>query len=124
MTKQRKLIYSIIILSEKHMIAEDIYKKAKKEMPSIAMGTVYRNLSLMVEAGEIRKITMFNAPDRYDKTLVTHDHLICEICGDLSDVEFLDLKKYLKKQTGLDIISYEINLKYVCDECKKKNNIL
>jgi hypothetical protein len=56
MTKQRKLIYQIVKDSMSHLSAEEIFFRAKQVMPSISMGTVYRNLGLMVEDKELRKI--------------------------------------------------------------------
>lgn len=120
MTKQRKLILDIIISSTEHMTAEEIYMKAKKVLPSIAIGTVYRNLSLMTEAGEIRRVTMPNAPDRFDRSLLPHEHLICQNCEELSDITVSDLKDYLEKRTGIEILGYDLSLRYICDKCKKE----
>ncbi len=120
MKNHRKLILDIIKSSDGHMKAEEIFLKAKQLQPSIAVGTVYRNLGLMAEAGEIRKISILNAPDRYDKTLLPHEHLICRNCGELSDITVFDLKEYMEKQTGIKILGYELNLIYICDKCKNK----
>lgn len=118
-TKQRKLISDIIKSSKEHMTAEEIYMKAKKIMPYIAIGTVYRNLGLMAEAGEIRRITMLNAPDRFDRSVHPHEHAICQNCGELYDVSISNLKEQLEKQTGIEILGYALSLKYICDKCKK-----
>ncbi len=123
MTKHRKLILDIVASSMEHMTAEEIYMKAKKIQPSIAVGTVYRNLGLMAEAGQIRRISMVNAPDRYDRTLLPHEHLVCQSCGELSDIAVSDLKDYLEKQTGIRILGYDLNLKYICDKCKNKTQM-
>lgn len=123
MTKQRKLILEIINSSSDHMTAEEIYTKAKQIERSIAIGTVYRNLGLMTEAGEIRRFPVPNEPDRFDKLTHPHDHLICQGCGALSDISVADLKGYLKEQTGIDIIAYDLNLRYICDECKRKEGV-
>lgn len=106
--------------STEHMTAEEIFMKAKKIQSSIAVGTVYRNLSLMTEAREIRRIIMQDAPDRYDKTLLPHEHLICQNCGELSDISVSDLKGYIEKQTGIEILGYDLNLKHICNKCKKE----
>lgn len=120
MTKHRKLILEIIKSSAGHMTADEIYTKAKQIQPSIAVGTVYRNLGLMTESGEIRRVIIPNAPDRFDKLTQPHDHLICQNCGALSDISVANLKGYLEKQTGIKIIGYDLNLRYFCDECRKK----
>lgn len=118
MTKQRKLILDIIMSSDGHMTAEEIFLKAKQLHPSIAVGTVYRNLSLMTEAGEIRRLTMHDSPDRYDRSTIPHEHLICRECGELSDITVSDLKNYLEKKTGMEILAYDLNLIYICNKCK------
>lgn len=122
MTKQRKIILEIIRSSSGHLSAEEIYAKAKQIMPSIAIGTVYRNLGLMAEAGEIRRLSMPDKPDRFDKSADPHEHLICQKCGEISDLIVSNLQEYLKQQTGIEITGYELNLKYICEKCKSNDD--
>lgn len=119
LAKHRKLISEIILSSMEHMTADEIYAEAKKLEPSIAVGTVYRNLGLMTAAGQIRRISMPNAPDRYDKSMDPHEHIICQQCGVLADISVSSLKEYIEKQTGFKILGYDLNLKYICDKCKQ-----
>ena len=51
MTKQREMILQIIRSSPGHLTADEIFAEAKKEMPKIALGTVYRNLGIMAAGG-------------------------------------------------------------------------
>lgn len=118
MTRQRELILNIIQSSDNHPTAEDIFRAAKKVMPSIAYGTVYRNLSLMLDAGEIRLVEVTDASNRYDKNTAPHDHVICPVCGAVSDVFWGDLTPLFKEKSGLDIISYELNLRALCENCR------
>ena len=122
MLKNRKLIMDILSSSKGHMTAEEIYMKARQIQPSIAVGTVYRNLGLMTDAGEIRRISILNAPDRYDKTVLPHEHIICQKCGELSDISVLNLKEYLEKQTGITILGYDLNLRHICEKCRKEGS--
>ena len=118
MTKQRRTILNVIKKSNEHMTAEEIYIKAKKEMPSIAIGTVYRNLGLMTDAGEIRRIPIPNSPDRYDKSTIPHEHLVCQKCGTVHDMFIEGLREFLQRQTGIEITGYDLNLKFICENCK------
>lgn len=120
MSKQRDIINGIIKSSKEHMSAEEVYKEAKKALPSIAMGTVYRNLGLMADVGDIRRIVMMNAPDRFDRTLEPHEHLVCQNCGELHDVFLPDFKDYLEKKIDMEIIRYDLNIKYICQDCMKE----
>ncbi len=122
MGKHRKLIFNIIMSSTEHMTAEEIFMKSKQIQPSIAVRTVYRNLGLMAAAGEIRRIVMPNAPDRYDKTVLPHEHLICQDCGELSDISVSGLKDHSEKYISIEILGYDLNLKYICDKCKRRKS--
>lgn len=119
MTEQRRTIYEVIMESEEHLNAEEIFIRAKQRYPSLAVGTVYRNLKLMEEAGEILHIRTGDGADRYDKTLHIHDHMECICCRKFMDIPTHDILDILREQTGMDIISYQLNVKGVCPECQK-----
>ena len=89
-------------------------------MPSIAFGTVYRNLKLMVDAGEILHIPVAGEPDRYDKTIRPHEHMQCIECGRVADCDPGDLKSYFSSKIGEEIVSYTLSLFYICNECRQK----
>ena len=40
-----------------HPTADMLYTDVRKEFPNISLGTVYRNLSLLSELGEIKRLT-------------------------------------------------------------------
>ena len=119
MTKQKQVIMDVITASSEHLTADQIYLKAKERLPKIAVGTVYRNLGQMVERNAIRKFSVKGEPDHYDKNMMEHEHLICEKCGQIRDIEIDGLMDYVQKKTGKDVTSLDIELKYICDQCKK-----
>jgi Fe2+ or Zn2+ uptake regulation protein len=121
MTKQRELIYSIISESCEHLTAQEIYNLAKETMPSIAFGTVYRNLDLMVKANQIKLIEIANDSNRYDKTMIPHDHAICEKCGRVEDIHIGDLRKMLEKNNHIQVKSYNLIVNCICKKCQ--NNL-
>lgn len=120
MTKQKELILNIIHRSMNHPTAEDIYIEAKKIMPSISQGTVYRNLNLLVESNEVRRITGLDSKEHYDKSLIPHEHFICQKCGKIEDVFDMDIISYLKKNTNKRINSYELIVKGYCSLCNER----
>lgn len=119
LSKNRKLIIDIIKSSAEHMTAGEIFIKARQKQPSIAVGTVYRNLGLMTKSGEIKRVVIPNMSDRFDKFTHSHEHIICQKCGALSDITVSNLKEYLEAQTGIEITGYELSLKNICDKCKE-----
>lgn len=118
MTQQRRIIYDVIRKSKRHMTAEQIYLAAKQVLPTIAMGTVYRNLGLMVTAGEVLRIEIPGQPDRFDKTITPHHHCLCSCCGEVYDVAIPDLTPQLEKMLGIDVVSYDLTVHLVCDSCR------
>ena len=120
MTEQRRLIYDIVMQACNHPTAEEIFLEAKQKRPSIAMGTVYRNLGILSENGEILHIPIIDGPDRYDKTLSPHEHMTCIRCGCVVDAEIGSLSEHLRELSVLDIRSYELNLKGICPNCHEE----
>jgi Fe2+ or Zn2+ uptake regulation protein len=120
MTKQQLIIRRLLERSETHPTAEELYLEAKKEMPNISMGTVYRNLGQMAEEGSIVRLHFAGHPDHYDKTIRPHDHAICVKCGLITDVELNSIKPMIEDALHVGILSYELNIQCVCNACQSK----
>lgn len=118
MTKQRKLIVSIIQQSEKHLSAEEIYSIAKEQMPSMVLATVYNNLNALTEQNIIRRVSIQGHRAYYDKNVQPHDHIVCDCCGEIFDVSVGNLAPILESRCGMPILSYELNLHYICARCR------
>ncbi len=119
MTVQRSLILNIINESEEHLNAEQIYMIAKEKMPGIALATIYNNLKYLSDHSFIRKIGVADSADFYDKSLKPHDHIICDKCGKVSDINHGGMTRALERAIGSKITGYELNVHYVCPECRK-----
>ena len=83
MTAQKKLVYDIVRESAEHPSAEMIYRVAKEREPTIAMGTVYRNLQQMAQEGRLRALD--GPVARCDAVLPPHTHIRCVRCGQVKD---------------------------------------
>lgn len=117
MTTYEREIYHIITGSVKHLTVEQIYAEMKNKYPKIVLATVYNNVNKLWKAGRIRKVSVENMPDRYDR-LTRHDHLVCQKCGKLSDILFEDLTDSLCRQLGEDFLSYDLKVFYLCPDCR------
>ena len=106
MTQNGKLILDIVMNSNAHLTAEQIFLQLKQTAPKIVLSTVYNNLNTLCEQGMLRKVSIEGSPDRYDKN-TKHDHLVCKQCGALSDKTFADLTESLSAQLGEPILSYD-----------------
>lgn len=118
MTKYEKKIYDIVNTSREHITADKIYEELQKIYPAVSRATVYNNLNKLCDAGMIRRISLENSPDRYDRS-EKHDHLICQKCGKLSDICFDDLTQSLKNRFGQDVLFYDLKVFYICPNCRE-----
>ncbi len=120
MTKQRRLILDTVNRSMDHPTAEEIFLRAKAQMPSIVLATVYNNLNALTAQGQIRRVHSYGSPDRYDNVKIAHDHLVCDCCGSMSDIVVRDFVQEIQSETGIYVTSYELNIHYICENCQQK----
>lgn len=121
-TKYAKKILEIVEQSRDHMTAEQIFIELRRSCPTVVLATVYNNLNRLWQEEHIRKVSVEGMPDRYDRAL-RHDHLICKECGKLLDVDLGDLTVQLERKAGTAILSYDLKLVYLCDECRNKKGM-
>lgn len=101
------------------MTAEEIFDALRQTYPTVVLATVYNNLNRLCQENHIRKVSVEGMPDRYDR-IQRHDHLVCKGCGKLLDIDLGDLTTQLEKKAGVSILSYDLKLNYLCDDCRKK----
>lgn len=118
-SRQRETILKAVRENLIHPNAEEIYSIVRGEDPSISLGTVYRNLNLLSEAGEIRKIPMVSGGDRYDGNISAHHHIICGKCANVMDYDydFKDLGMSVQAQTGMNCRKISVTLEGICRDC-------
>lgn len=121
MTKYGKKIREIVDTSRCHPTAEQVFEVLRQTYPTVVLATVYNNLNRLCEAGLIRRVSVEGQPDRYDR-LARHDHLVCRGCGKLLDIHLSDLTEQLQRQVDIPILSYDLKLMYLCEECQKRKH--
>ena len=120
-SKQRESIKNVLVTRYDHPTAETIYLNIRREFPNISLGTVYRNLNLLAEIGEIQKLSPGIGPDRFDGNPAPHYHFICRHCGCVMDltVSGLDHINILAGQDFDGEIEGHITYFYgACPSCK------
>lgn len=119
MTKYGKKILEIVSSSYSHMTAEEIFDVLRQTYPTVVLATVYNNLNRLWQEDRIRKVSVEGMPDRYDR-IQRHDHLVCKRCGRLLDIDLGDLTEQLEQKAGISILSYDLKLTYLCEDCRTK----
>jgi Fur family peroxide stress response transcriptional regulator len=121
-SKQRDAIVRVLRSTSTHPSAEWIYEQVKKEIPSIGLATVYRNLRILEESGEILEMHTLNNTSRFDGDTRTHYHFCCDLCGKIIDLdEPIDttIETRIAKRTGLKVTRHHLELGGLCLECQR-----
>lgn len=85
-SRQRASIKEYLMNTHEHPTADTVYLHVKEEFPHISLGTVYRNLNLLADMGEITKIPTPDGGDRFDGDIHPHYHVVCTSCGKVIDL--------------------------------------
>ena len=94
-TIQKDLVRNTVYEMRRHVTANEVYEFIKEAYPTIGKGTVYRNLDILVEEGNLRKVEVPDGPNRFDLTLKNHYHVRCVNCGEISDVDMDEISDLL-----------------------------
>ena len=86
-TIQRSLVLEAVNKLHCHATADEVYEEIIKEHPTISKATVYRNLNLLSDMGEIRRLVIPGSADRFDHITCNHCHVKCKACGRVFDVD-------------------------------------
>ena len=86
-SRQRELIKSFLETRKDHPTADTVYRNVRNQNPRISLGTVYRNLTLLAEEGEIRRLNVGDGVDRFDGDVSPHYHFVCRKCGSVIDLD-------------------------------------
>ena len=86
-TIQRSLVLEAVNKLHCHATADEVYEEIIKEHPTISKATVYRNLNLLSDMGEIRRLEIPGSADRFDHITRNHCHVKCKACGRVFDVD-------------------------------------
>ena len=122
-SKQRQIILDAVMARCDHPTADQIYLDARAKDDRISRGTVYRNLGVLAESGEITNVKV-PAADRYDSRPDRHYHLLCTDCGKVFDAPLPYHAEYddaVARETGFRISRHRTVFEGLCPACSRKN---
>jgi len=82
------------------------------------MGTVYRNLNILVEQGAVKRIDFASSFARFDANY----HFVCERCGAIIDLPLaIDdaLDRRVNEETSLKVYRHRIQFYGLCERCQR-----
>ena len=119
-SRQRNIIKDIVFSTNSHPNADWVYNEAKNFIPSISLGTVYRNLKQLSKMGIIKTI-YDGSVARFDWNTRPHNHLKCIECGRITDIEIDETNNFAKKildNHSFDVHDIEVTFIGTCKEHK------
>jgi len=123
MTRQRTMILEELRDHNTHPSADEVYEMVRKRLPRISLGTVYRNLEILSELGEIQKIELSGSLKRFDGNPQKHYHIRCINCDRLDDapVPFMEhIEDKLCGATDYKITGHRLEFLGLCPMCMEK----
>ncbi len=121
-TKQREAILNVLRQADSHPTADWVYDEVRKAIPNISKGTVYRNLKILRETGEISELNLSGTVRRYEGRPENHYHFRCEKCGrvfDLGEPVNNELDERVAKRTGFKVSYHQLEFRGLCKDCQQ-----
>ncbi|MFK5921572.1 MAG: transcriptional repressor [Verrucomicrobiota bacterium] len=122
MTKQRKLVYDVLMDERDHPTATEVYIRSKQRMSSISLATVYNCLETLSAAGLVKQVNVGRDASRYCPNLAEHAHFICAKCEQVFDIGLKndkEVESVWALPEGSRIDHLEVAMKGVCADCNE-----
>ena len=124
--KKRDAILESLRHSKAHPSAEMLFNQLKPQIPDLAMGTVYRNLTLFKQQGLVSSIATVDGVERFDGNTIPHVHFICTDCNAVIDLDEMQVPDSLTQTAmqccGGQVDSCQLSFTGRCRECKSGRN--
>jgi len=124
-TRQRQVILEELRKLRSHPTAALLYDVVRRKLPKLSLGTVYRNLELLVRMGLIQKLDFAGGEARFAGNVQWHSHLRCVDCGRLDDVSAppLDLcGPAAHDWGGFQVLGHRLEIFGVCPQCRRRRD--
>lgn len=123
-SKKRQAIYDYLCSVTDHPTAETVYAALKPDIPELSLGTVYRNLAVLTEEGQIISVGKVDGQERYDARTEPHAHFVCRGCRSVLDVFLPDVVSALYGEVdtrfGYLTEGHTLTLHGLCARCREK----
>ena len=120
-SKKREAILNAIRETKCHPSADWVYQSLKPTHPDLSLGTVYRNLDFFRQHGMVRSVGVVKGQERFDAMTAPHTHFVCSCCGDVIDLDDIQLDAGLDRtvceQYELAIERHELTFHGLCQTC-------
>ncbi len=127
LTSQRKIVFKGLKDNvDKHLSPEEIHRYLVQDGQDIGIATVYRTLLLFDDLGIVQKLSFEDGVTLYE--LVdgleghNHHHLLCTICGDVTEIKgdlLIDAERKIEGNYEFKIKNHDLMFYGICKDCKE-----
>lgn len=126
MTKVRRVLIDLFSTSRIPFSVSQIQQFLTKKNLNPNKTTVYREIAFLKKQGIIHEVQLGSDKKKYENSCIAHHHhLICNSCGQITDVDdtILNFKlNEIMQKTGFMIQSHAIEVAGICKPCQKNDN--
>ena len=120
-TPQRQQVYDVLLHKCDHPTAEEVFIRAKRQMPEISHATVYNCLDALVKCGLARQVTLDRGATRFCPNMHEHCQFYCDECNRVFDVELLDkAHEAVALPKGFHAEHFDVAIHGRCADCAKR----
>jgi len=126
-SKQRDMIKEFLMTRKDHPTADVVYSNVRIQNPNISLGTVYRNLTLLADTGEISRLRVGDGVDHFDADTSPHYHFVCSECGSVIDLEMDDISSITEIAAARfkgQIAGHVTYFHGTCENCMETQNVI
>lgn len=126
-SQQREVVLEVVRSTMDHPTAEWVYRQARRRLPRISLGTVYRNLKRLAEEGVIREIQAAGHAARFDGNTGRHYHIRCLGCGRVNDLPLsvdTRVEEEAARAMNYRILGHQVEVLGLCPLCQAARPII
>lgn len=111
--------------TDRHPTAAAIHDALRREFPNVSLGTVYRNLEVLVSEARIREVPVPSGATRFDGNTTPHHHYLCDACGAIQDIEIrvpTGIEQRVRRKYKLRPDRFHIDFHGLCRTCADRGS--
>ena len=124
-TPQRLVINRALHELNRHVTAEEVLASVSDRLPNVSLPTVYSTLELFEDLSLVRRIGVRQGAVLYDPRPERHDHMVCDRCGKVEDLDAGVKLAHALERARLDGFRpkrAEVRINGLCADCARADS--